>query len=229
MKINTEPVKSWFGFTRRERRSSFILLVVIIVILCLRITVPEKSIDIEDISDSIMVSSSDYRKVEEIEARQTRNIIHYNNSRPDTASKKRNVRYTQKKSLINLNRCDTTELISLPGIGPVLSVRIIKYRNLLGGYASVNQLSEVYGLPPETFNLIKERVYADTSLVVRISINSAGYKELSRLPYFEKYEVQVILKYRDLKGRIGGIDELVENKLIPLEKGTKVRPYLDFR
>jgi len=228
MKIITEPVMSWFGFTRRERRSSFILLLVIIVILGLRITVPESNIAIEDYSDSILISS-DYKDLEESESKSIRNTIPYNNSvKPDTAVKKRNVKIYQKRSLVNLNSCDTSELISLPGIGPVLSVRIIKYRNLLGGYAAVNQLNEVYGLPPETYDMIKDRVYADTSLIRRININSAIYKEISRLPYFEKFEVQAILKYRELKGRIGDINELVENKLIPPEKGPKIKPYLNF-
>ena len=49
--------------------------------------------------------------------------------------------------------------------------------------------------------------------VVRININSADYKDLSRLPYFEKYEVTAILKYRELKGRIEGINDLTDNKL----------------
>jgi len=218
---------SWFGYTRRERRSSFVLLVVIIVILGLRITVPEKNIAIEDDSDSILFSS-DYKADGGSEAKFVSNNILYNNVKPDTPVKKRYNRVYQKKALINLNSCDTSELISLPGIGPVLSVRIIKYRNLLGGYASVNQLNEVYGLPPETFDLIKERVYADTLLISRININSADYKEISKLPYFEKYEVSAILKYRELKGRIGNIDELYENKLIPAEKAPKLKPYLKF-
>lgn len=227
MKINIEPVRSWFGYTRRERRSSFVLLVVIVIILGLRITVPEKNIAIEDYSDSILFSS-DYKSDERGESKSVRNNIPYNNVKRDTPVKKQYNRVYQKKALINLNWCDTSELISLPGIGPVLSVRIIKYRNLLGGYASVNQLNEVYGLPPETFDLIKERVYADTLLISRININSAVYKEISKLPYFEKYEVRAILKYRELKGRIGGVNELVENKLIPLEKAAKVKPYLNF-
>ena len=116
----------------------------------------------------------------------------------------------------------------MPGIGPVLSVRIIKYRNLLGGFAKVDQLREVYGLSSETFDLIKGRVYADSAEVVRININEAAYKDLSRLPYFENYEVTAILKYRELKGRIAGMNELTENKLISTEKAVKIRPYISF-
>ena len=50
------------------------------------------------------------------------------------------VRSVQEKPKLELNSCDSLSLVALPGIGPVLSVRIIKYRNLLGGFAAVEQL-----------------------------------------------------------------------------------------
>ncbi|MBI5010665.1 MAG: helix-hairpin-helix domain-containing protein, partial [Bacteroidia bacterium] len=124
---------------------------------------------------------------------------------------------------------DTSELIRLPGIGPVLSLRIIKYRQLLGGYAVKEQLREVYGLKPETYENIKDRVNVDTSCIEKIEINSADYKRLSRMPYFEKNEVHSILKFRELEGRIRSIEELIENKLIGEETAGKVRPYLSFK
>jgi DNA uptake protein ComE-like DNA-binding protein len=229
MKINTEPIKNWFGFTRRERRASFILLVILVFILGIRFVVPDKSIEIEDITDSLTF----YKVLKEPEIPKVktsdRNISGSRKYFSDTTVRKKYPSKYQKRAPVNLNSCDTTELIALPGIGPVLSARIIRYRNLLGGYASVNQLNEVYGLPPETFELIKDRVYADTTLLILISINSTGYKELSRLRYLEKYEIQAILKYRELKGRIGSVNELVENKLITIEKADKIGPYLKFK
>ena len=98
-------------------------------------------------------------------------------------------------------------LESLPGIGPVLSVRIIKYRNLLGGYASSGQLREVYGLPEERHSiLISQRVFADSLAVRKIRINEADFKALIRHPYFQRTEVSAILKYRELKGVIPDIE-----------------------
>ncbi len=129
---------------------------------------------------------------------------------------------------IDLNKCDSLSLVRLPGIGPVLSVRIIRYRHLLGGFARKEQLKEVYGLPAETYDLISDRVFADSSAIIRIKINSASAKELGRLPYIEKYELAAILKYRELSGRISRIGELVENKLLTAEKAWKVSPYIDF-
>jgi len=134
--------------------------------------------------------------------------------------------YQQKRAKLDLNTADSTSLIALPGIGPVLSARIVRYRNLLGGYASVEQLREVYGLPEETFNMISGRVMADSSAIKRININNADYKQLIRLPYFDSYEVTSILKYRELKGKIVDLNELIDNKLVTTEKFVKVRPYL---
>ncbi|MCX6300560.1 MAG: helix-hairpin-helix domain-containing protein, partial [Bacteroidia bacterium] len=134
----------------------------------------------------------------------------------------------RQKPLLDINTCDSASLESLPGIGPVLSVRIIKYRNLLGGFAEVQQLKEVYGLPEETYDLVSGRIYADTAVIRKININTADYKKLIRMPYFEKYEVTAILKYRELKGRIGGMDVLIVNNLIAEEKADKIKPYLQF-
>ncbi len=283
MKFNIEPVKNWFGFTRRERRASFLLLLIVIFVLALRFTVPLSNTSIEFLSDTIPgtnhageFSSDDTSTNPQLfsfdpnnapydtliklglAVREANTLINYRNSgarfrQPEDIKKvygldegkaeklipfveinnktqepERKISGWQKKPPIDINSCDSAALVTLPGIGPVFSSRIIKYRRLLGGFVSVDQLKEVYGLPVETFELIKGRVYADSSKVSRISINTAGYKELSRLPYFEKYEVTAILKYRELKGRLISIDDLTDNKLLTAEKASKVSPYLNF-
>jgi DNA uptake protein ComE-like DNA-binding protein len=172
---------------------------------------------------------SDLNKVYGIDERKSRLLVPFVEVNGSGSKKSLTDLKDPQKTPINLNSCDSALLVTLPGIGPVLSVRIIKYRNLLGGFVSVNQLKEVYGLPPETFEKIKGRLYADSSAVIGININTVGFKELSRLPYFENYEITSILKYRELKGRIEKMNELTDNKLITVEKANKVRPYIDFR
>jgi competence protein ComEA len=218
-----EPIKNWFGFTRRERRSSFILLLLIIVILGARYAVPESTIKINDMTDA---DFSDLVKSDSISEKLSYASlpVSVKKSRPQQSYK----RYGSNKPLIDINKSDSAALVELPGIGPVLSARIIKYRHLLGGFATIGQLKEVYGLPQETFDIIKGKVFADSMFITRININSAGFKELSRLPYFERYDVTAILKYRELKGKINTITELIENNLITKEKAIKLRPYLKF-
>jgi DNA uptake protein ComE-like DNA-binding protein len=228
MNLNREPIKNWFGFTRRERRSTFIMLLIIILIIGLRYTIPESRIAIEDISDTVSAEENHSDHLLK------NNTSHEKPFSPDsdTRGKFRKPSYIKKsvpqKTRTDINMSDSATLVKLPGIGPVLSARIIKYRHLLGGFARIDQLKEVYGLPVETYELIKGRIFADSSAVTRININSAGYKELSHFPYFEKYEVTAVLKYRELKGRITKITDLTDNKLITEEKARKISPYLKF-
>ncbi len=221
MNLNLEPIKEWFGFTRRERRSTFVLLIIVAVIIGLRYSIPESNMTIEDISsvispDTLIETGPAVKKPGALSG-----------YRIEEASAGRHQTKPQK-SRIDINTCDSAMLIKLPGIGPVLSVRIIKYRNLLGGFARVEQLKEVYGLPAETYEKIKGRIFADSTRIMRIDINTATYNKIIRLPYFEKYEVSAILKYRELKGKISGIQDLIDNKLITMEKAWKVRPYLKY-
>jgi DNA uptake protein ComE-like DNA-binding protein len=129
---------------------------------------------------------------------------------------------------LNLNTCDSLMLEKLPGIGFILSARIIKYRNLLGGYSDKSQLNEVYGLSAETYALIENRVFADSSEINRININKAAYRDLIRHPYFEAAEVTSIIKYKEIIGRVGSLKQLVDNNILTSEKAKKISPYLSF-
>ncbi|MCB9235101.1 MAG: helix-hairpin-helix domain-containing protein [Bacteroidia bacterium] len=60
---------------------------------------------------------------------------------------------------LDLNLADSAQLVSLPGIGPVLSGRILKFRKSKQGFDSVDDLREVYGLSPETFGRIESSLY----------------------------------------------------------------------
>lgn len=135
---------------------------------------------------------------------------------------------SDKRPLININDCDSAALIHLPGIGPVLSVRIIKFRHLLGGYARPEQLLEVYGLSEDTYDLIKDRLFADTLSLKKLRVNSADFKELSHHPYLEKDEVAAILKYRELNGKVKSLDDLIQENLLTYEKAKKLEAYLFF-
>ena len=144
-----------------------------------------------------------------------------------TLNKKSNNNY--RNTIIDLNSCDSSDLEKLPGIGPVLSSRIIKYRNLLGGYYAVSQIREVYGLSDSTYNKISGMITADSTELNSIDINKAGYRELIRHPYLERYDVQSILRYREQKGEINSGTELVTAKILPEKRYLKILPYLDFK
>lgn len=205
---------NWLGFTRRERRSTFMLLVIIVFVLSIRYIVPSRKIKIEEIPVDVSYASF----FQDTVSRSVRSRV-----MPGTGS-----RQAARRQPVDLNLSDSAALVALPGIGPVLSVRIIKYRNLLGGFVSVEQLKEVYGLPVETYDLISKRVFADSLSVRKIKVNDAEYKDLIRHPYFKKNEVEAILKYRHLSGRINGLEDMMKNNLISEETCRKIKAYLEF-
>jgi len=130
---------------------------------------------------------------------------------------------------IDINRADSAQLLPLPGIGPVFAGRIIKYRNLLGGFVDADQLGEVYGMPGETINRIRNRLWIDSSAIRKIRIDSASFGELLRHPYLEYEDVKALVEYREFQGDIRSARELRENHVLPDSTIKRMDGYLDYR
>lgn len=210
-----DTLKDCFGYSRRERRSSSILLAFIAVVFVVRYLCPPGSNELNDIPVDIRLL--DQGPISDSLPR---------SGYPDTRKQKAFVAAGIK--LLDINSCDSSSLVSLPGIGPVLSVRIIKYRNLIGGFVSPDQLREVYGLSEETLARIRKGLFADTMGIRKIRVNEAGYSELARHPYFQKGEVNAIIRYREEKGRIGSLSEISDSGIISSETLARISGYLDF-
>jgi len=130
---------------------------------------------------------------------------------------------------IELNSADSTELMKLNGIGSVYATRILKYRDLLGGFYSVSQILEVYNFPEETFKNIENNISADTLLIKKIRINFAEYADLLRHPYLNKKQVEALLNFRDKNGSFQNILQLKTNGLIDNETFYRISPYFTCR
>jgi competence ComEA-like helix-hairpin-helix protein len=127
---------------------------------------------------------------------------------------------------IDINRADSAGLLPLPGIGPVFAGRIIKYRNLLGGFVSVDQLREVYGMSEATLDMIRDRILVDTSAIDKMQLNRITFSELLRHPYLDYEQVKALVNYRDFKGNIQSIGELQTNFILADSVLKRVIPYL---
>jgi len=59
---------------------------------------------------------------------------------------------------INLNTATAKELENLPGIGPVMSSRIIEHRSLRGTFYNIEEIKEVKGIGDKTYERIKNLI-----------------------------------------------------------------------
>ncbi len=130
---------------------------------------------------------------------------------------------------IELNRADSAGLVSLPGIGPVFAGRIIRYRQLLGGFYKKEQLLEVYNFPPETFSSIRDRVNVDSLYLTQLRINFLDYAELLRHPYLNKDQVNALTQQRTKEGPFKNLSEVAALQAFDSETFERVRPYLTCR
>jgi competence protein ComEA len=136
-------------------------------------------------------------------------------------------KFQSRPQPVDINRSDSAALLPLPGIGPVLAGRIIRYRELLGGFNHAGQLNEVYGLPEETVSVIRESLRFDTAAIRQIRVNACTFSELLRHPYLEFEDVKAILRYRDDMGSITSLEEILANGLLADSTLEKISPYLD--
>lgn len=139
--------------------------------------------------------------------------------------------FNKKKPIekkIEVNSATAEELKSLRGIGEKLSERIVTYREKLGGFVSVEQIAEVYGLSAETFESIKTKITVDLNKVKTIEINHVEMKELAAHPYFTFQMAKLIVNYRLQHGPYSSMDELLKSKGIEIEDVRKVEPYINF-
>jgi DNA uptake protein ComE-like DNA-binding protein len=128
---------------------------------------------------------------------------------------------------VELNSADTAVLKLLPGIGAVLSARIVKYRNLLGGFYSINQLKEVYGWPSDLTVKIEPYIIIDTIAIKPLCVNECSLTRLKEHPYIGFYKARDIVEYRKQKGAlISDINEVYQLKSFTENDRQRLHFYL---
>jgi competence protein ComEA len=130
-------------------------------------------------------------------------------------------------SKFDLNRADTSQLKKIYGIGERLSLRIIKYRDALGGFIVMDQVLEVYGLDSAVVNRLVTACFVENDFQpVKININTADENTLATHPYLKNAAAKSIVAYRFLHGEFKALDDL--RKIHALEDNTiqKITPYL---
>ena len=165
-----------------------------------------------------------YEKVKDhIELPVSGDFTSNNYSRPNYEPIERKPREIQ---MVRVNEDDSAALENLPGIGQKLASRIIGFREKLGGFYSVEQIGETYGLADSVFQKIKPYLSVDGN-VRKININTATKEELKMHPYIRWNIANAIVEYRKQHGNFTSADDLKKIVLVDEKTFDKIRNYLE--
>jgi len=112
-------------------------------------------------------------------------------------------------TVLELNTVDTISLKKIPGIGSTFAYRIVKYRELLGGYYSVEQLREVYGMEEERYQSLHSWFRVDARYIRTLFVNQLSADSLRRHPYINYRQAHILERLRRQKSKLTGWENLL--------------------
>lgn len=107
-------------------------------------------------------------------------------------------------TMIDAGTADTVELKKIPGIGSGIARSIVAYRNLLGGFYSLEQLNEVEYFTSDMIKWFK----LDNVDIRKLNINKVGLDKLRQHPYLNFYQAKIIIEHRKKRGNIKSLSQL---------------------
>src|SRR5690606_7557457 len=102
----------------------------------------------------------------------------------------------------------TSALKALPGIGSKLANRIVSFREKLGGFYSIEQLREVYGIRDSVFDKLVRYLKLENPETKKINLNKATLDKMKAHPYIRFQFAKAIVAYRDEHGDFSSLDGL---------------------
>ena len=128
--------------------------------------------------------------------------------------------------VIDINLADSTTLMDLPQIGAVMSSRIQRYRERLGGFVAMEQLYEVKGMDTARYEVIRPYITLGEHNLRKLRVNSDEFKVLLRHPYLDYDQVKVIVNHRERRGLITSWQQL--HALLP-DCNPLLEHYIDYQ
>ncbi|MFH1001591.1 MAG: helix-hairpin-helix domain-containing protein [Bacteroidota bacterium] len=133
-----------------------------------------------------------------------------------------------EKVKIDINRGDSVDFLKVSGIGPFYAGQIVKYRNRLGGYVSMKQISELYKMDSVRFNSMTSGLIFNDTVIQKINLNTCDFKTALKHPYMDYALVQKIFNYRNKLGKINGFYQLRKDSIISETQFRKMEAYFIF-
>ncbi|PTQ95715.1 DNA uptake protein ComE-like DNA-binding protein [Mucilaginibacter yixingensis] len=138
--------------------------------------------------------------------------------------------YTEKSfTIVELNSADSTRMTTIRGIGPGYAVRIIRYRDRLGGFYKKEQLKEIFGIDSLMYHDLAPQVSVDAARISKINLNIVTLNNLLVFPYLSYKQKNAIVEYRNQHGNYAALDDLKNIPIIDDGILSKIAPYITFK
>ena len=246
--------KDFLYFSRKESIAILFILVIILLTLNLNILLSKRNsspftiaendsliASFERLNQTMKDKKSESQQINYNERDNTRNSDSQPNKSNQIAlyqkeNNQREFKYTKQEKLkdseyIFLNETDTAQWKKVPGIGSAYAARIVKYNKLLGGFTSITQLREVYGIDDELFDNISLYVMEEDNIInkcKKLEVNKLEFKEIVAHPYIDYEQTIAIVNLRRRIGNISSINELAMLDEFTPEDIKRISHYLQF-
>jgi len=130
---------------------------------------------------------------------------------------------------ININQATLEDWKMLDGIGPGYAQRIINFREKLGGFYSIEQVAETYGLPDSVFQKIKTSIVFSNGPYRIIYLNEASTEDLKKHPYIDVRTANNIVSYRSQHGAFESVADLKKIVSLSPDIYEKIQHYLSIK
>lgn len=137
--------------------------------------------------------------------------------------------YIEKSAVVvELNSADSAKLTGIRGIGPAFALKIVRFRERLGGFYQKEQLKDIYGIDSVRYHDIAPQVKVNPERIVKIKINTVTLNELRLFPYLSFKQANAIVEYRNQHGNYAMLSDLKNIVLIDDNILRKIEPYIEF-
>ncbi|AWW29923.1 helix-hairpin-helix domain-containing protein [Echinicola strongylocentroti] len=221
-------LRSYLGFTQRESKG-FVLVIPVLTFLAIipRLLAWYGHQSSEDIYQGYLLKVDSLSAVVERDSGALFQQIGDRRAVFDTGSWEDYRERRPELMKMDFAEADSAVLQVVPGIGPTLAGRIVKFRQSLGGLHQKEQLLDVYGLKMDVAKRVFEYFSFTPAIYQQLPLNTSSPKELAAHPYIRYGEAKVIVAYREQHGQYRSLDDLLRIKIFSKEWLERVKPYLN--
>ncbi len=129
----------------------------------------------------------------------------------------------KEPDVFDINKADSASLEKLDGIGPALAIRILKYKNALGGFVSKDQYSEIYGLNDNALAQLNRYTFIGKAFEPeKINLYSAEFKIIAGHPYLGYQAAKCISKLKKTTFSAEAVHSIIRNDTVFKCKKTEL-------